>query len=157
MKTYGQWAPTGFDSRGAFLPDRQEWLVVPVAQTRDSDQLAQSNFAVALRELEGESETVEVRRFGHWGTGWFEIILVAPESNAARTAEELEASLESYPVLDEADWSEREWTAAADYWARISISERVEWCRRYRCSIFAARRDEVPQCPTGELISALAQ
>jgi hypothetical protein len=89
MQTYSQYRPTGFDSRGLGLPDRQDWLVLPVIQTRDSGPLEQSNFASALKAVGGESETVEVHRFGHWGPGWFEIIIVAPGSEAARIGEEI--------------------------------------------------------------------
>lgn len=142
---------------GAFLPDRQDWLVCPLIQTRDSGALQQSNFAVALRELGGESETVEVHRFGHWGPGWYEIILVAPDSPAAKIAEEIEECLENYPVLDEEHWSSLEYNRAADYWEHCSVRERMEWCQRYRVSIFAARRTELPEDDQGELVQALAE
>ena len=54
MKRYSEFAPTGFDSAGAFLPDRQDWLVAPTAQNRDSETLDKSNFAVLLKEVGGE-------------------------------------------------------------------------------------------------------
>ena len=109
MQTYSQFQPTGFDHKGAFLPDQQDWLVVPVSQTRDSGPLAQSNFAIALEMLGGKSETVEVHRFGHWGPGWFEIILVNPDDKErVKIANEIEASLENYPVLSDEDYSRRE-------------------------------------------------
>jgi len=65
MQTYSQYAPTGFDRSRAFLSDRQAWLVVPVSRNRDSNTLAESNFDAALEMLGGESDTVEVHRFGH--------------------------------------------------------------------------------------------
>lgn len=80
MQTYAEFRPTAFDRRGAFLDDdRRAWYVLPVTRTRDSGTFDQSNFETALRILGGESETCEVHRFGHWGPGWFEIILVHPE------------------------------------------------------------------------------
>ena len=157
MQTYNEYAPTGFDNKGAFLQDQQAWLVVPVIQTRDSGALDESNFSSALAALGGESETVEVRRFGHWGPGWFEIIIVNPESPAAKEAESIENALADYPVLDESDFSEREWNRAAEYWAQCSISERVYYCSRYGASIFAARRDEIPEDADGEIMMALAE
>ena len=61
-----------------------------------------------------------------------------------------------YPVLDEMDFSEREFSRAAECWKAFSLCQRAEACHRYRVSIFAARRDEVPQDSTGELVSYLA-
>ena len=43
-----------------------------VGQSRDSDCLEQSNFAVMLERLGGESETVIVVRESHWAVGWVE-------------------------------------------------------------------------------------
>lgn len=116
MKTYSQWSPTQFDPCGLALPDRQSWLVAPVIRTRDSECLEESNFASALESLGGESDTVEVHRFGHWANGWFEIIIVAPDSPAATEAESIERSLEDYPVLDDTDLSNREYEAYLQEW-----------------------------------------
>lgn len=122
MQTYSQFRPTGFDCRGLGLPDQQDWLVLPISQTRDSGPLEQSNFAIALKELGGESETVEIHRFGHWGPGWFEILLIDPKNaKAVKIAEEIESSLESYPVLDENDYSHREYEefqVSWEFWGR---------------------------------------
>jgi len=98
------------------LDDRQDWLVLPVSQTRDSGELDQSNFAQALELLGGESETVEVHRFGHWGSGWFEIIIVRPYSKAHPLALIIEERLADYPVLNEEDYSQREFDAASEFW-----------------------------------------
>lgn len=116
MQRYSEFRPTCFDSAGAFLGDRQDWLVCPVSRTRDSGPFDESNFEAALKILGGESEEVEVHRFGHWGPGWFEIIIVAPGSEAARKAEEIEASLENYPVLDDEDLSSREYDDFLESW-----------------------------------------
>lgn len=116
MTKYAEFAPTGFDHKGAFLREQQDWLVALVTQTRDSGPLDQSNFASFLAALGGESDTVEVHRFGHWGPGWFEIILIDPQSPQVKIAEELEASLENYPVLDEQDFSKREHEEYCESW-----------------------------------------
>ena len=121
MQTYKQYRPTGFDCRGLGLPDRQDWLVLDLIQTRDSGSLEESNFAAALRILGGESETVEVHRFGHWGPGWYEIILVHPDR--ADDAEEIEASLENSCVLDEEDLSEREHEAYIEAWESYGYAD----------------------------------
>jgi hypothetical protein len=122
MQKYSEFSPTGFDRKGAFLRDKSDWLVVPVSQTRDSGPLAESNFAAALEMLGGESEACEVHRFGHWGPGWFEIVIIDPnDDKLVAIAQDIEASLENYPVLDDEDLSRREhdeYVESWDSWAR---------------------------------------
>jgi hypothetical protein len=154
MQQYRTWKPTEFDLAGLSLPDRQNWFVLPVMQTRDSGNLALSNFAVTLDVLGGESNTVEIHRFSHWGPGWIEIILLHPSREDEGKA--LETTLEEYPILDDDHYSALEHTRASEYWDSISLEERVYWCQRYDVSIFAARRDTVPDDENGELITALA-
>lgn len=117
MKTYSKFKPTAFDRAGAFLRDQQDWLVVPVSQTRDSGPLDQSNFATALETLGGESKDCEVCRFGHWGPGWFEIIIINPASaKLVELAESIESSLANYPVLSDDDYSRREHEDYLESW-----------------------------------------
>jgi hypothetical protein len=156
LTRYRDFRPTGFDAPGLGLPDSQDWFVVPVMQSRDSNVLEESNFASALQALGGESDTVEVHRFGHWGPGWFEIILVAPGTPQVATAEDIDRALADYPVLDEMDYSNREFERAAQCWEHFSLRDRIDACRRFRVSIFAARRDDIPEDQTGELVSYLA-
>lgn len=152
MKRYREFQPTGFDPKGLGLDDRQEWLVVPVMRTRDSGPLDESNFDAAAKRLGGEGDTVEVHRFGHWGPGWFEIIIVDPTSEAATVAQEIEACLADYPVLDENDFSEREWNAANETWRHCyNLKERIKLCAAAGVSIFAARRDTIPAGDNGRI------
>lgn len=133
---YSEFSPTGFDSKGLALPDRQDWVVCPTMRNRDSDILNESNFAAALRILGGESDTVEVHRFGHWGPGWYEIILVHPD----RTAEvdDIEAGLENCPALDQDDVSEREYQDYIDSWDSFGWRDFVrELAREFRLSFEA--------------------
>lgn len=149
MNTYRTFQPTGFDVKGLNAESRGigDFLVLPCGQNRDSGQLEQSNFAVALEMLGGESDTVQVHRFGHWACGWFELLLVDPTDTAhVAIAEDIEASLADYPVLNDEDFSNREYEAAAKYWEQMSVRARVQWLERERdISVFAARRDELPQ------------
>jgi hypothetical protein len=110
---YKDWAPTGFDTRGLGLEDRQEWLVLPVIRTRDSGPREESNFATARRILEdlpihqrSGDGMVEVHRFGHWANGGFEIILAHPLFE--EHVDGIEGALADYPILDELDFLERE-------------------------------------------------
>lgn len=106
IKTYREWAPSSFDIRGLGLEDKQDWLVVPVIQTRDSDALEQSNYRTALKWLGGESETVETHSFGHWACGHYDVILAAPTRYA--DVLEIQQALENYPILSEDDMSQLE-------------------------------------------------
>jgi len=130
LQRYRDWSPTQFDSRGLGLNDpdednRQDWYVCPVTQTRDSQCLERSNFASFLAAL-GKSDTVEVHRFGHWGPGWFEIILVSPlDPLSVLTAQELSDALEDCPVVDE------------DHYSRIKNEQYDEDWHNFMCRDFA--------------------
>jgi hypothetical protein len=143
---YKDYAPTGFDRKGAFLHDQSDWYVSPCIQTRDSGPLDQSNFETALEILGGESSYVEVHRFGHWGPGWFEIIIVKP--TAKKTVQKLQSiydSLADYPLLDEMDYSKREWEEKTRIWNDCyNLGERIELCQKHGESIFAARHETIP-------------
>lgn len=129
MRKYQDWAPTGFDCKGLNADrmgedtegneeGRGDWLVAPVGVNRDTapGSLARSNWEVLLtrlRKADPGGMTWEKHGFNHWGCGWFDIIVVRPGSEAERIAQEAEDSLEDYPVLNEEDWSNREWEAHA--------------------------------------------
>jgi hypothetical protein len=137
--------------------DRAEYFVA-YGRHRDSDTLRESNYRTILAQLGGESETVIVLRDSHFAMGWVETILIHESDTAAlETVDQILAGLEDYPVVCEDDWSSLEYERAAEYWARASVRERLEWCQRYDVSPFAARRNEVPEDPRGELISRLAE
>ena len=122
-------------------PEWPEWFSI-YGQHSDSDSLTRSNFACILKELGGESETVRVIRERHWAVGWIEWIGVHErDSKALEIADGISKDLEGYPVVNEDHWSQLESDEAFDYWQRMSVRERVEWCRDADVSIFAARRD----------------
>ena len=151
METYGNFRPTCFDSRGAFLPDLRDWYVFPASVTRDSGSLDTSNFET-VKEALGKftEEDVQIHRFGHWGPGWFEIILIRPDSEAASEAASMAAALSDYPILDEEDFSRREWEGAQETWEYMSIRGRYEaWKRtseynRDGANVFSIRSDDMP-------------
>ena len=139
LQTYGDYRPTQWDSKGAYLREQGDWLVAPFGQNRDSKCYEQSNFDTAVSELGGESETVEVHRFGHWACGWFEIIIVKPNTKAHRVLVKLADSAAIYPLLNEDDATERECAAAWEYWDSLPMADKVDMCRDEGVSIFAAR------------------
>lgn len=124
MTTYSKFAPTGFDRAGAFLPERQEWIVAPCSVNRDSCALERANWAAMLKILGDESETLEVHRFGHWANGWFEIALLSPER--AGEVEEMARGLDNYPVLDDEELSRIESDDEGEGWDAYG---RSDFCR----------------------------
>jgi len=81
-----------------------------LGQHRDSDPLSESNFAVGLKALGGESDTVKVIREGHWAVGWVEWISIAQsDTKALQLASAMFDELEVYPVLCDDDFSQREY------------------------------------------------
>jgi hypothetical protein len=103
-------------------------------RSRDSSCLEESNFAVALRELGGESDTVVVVREGHWAVGWVEWIAIhQDDGRALEIADRLAEDVEDYPALDDNDWTEREMEEANTIWRDCySVTERVAYIRRNR-------------------------
>lgn len=158
MQPYKVFRPTQFDQAGLNLPEQQDWLVLGVSRTRDSGPLEQSNFAAALETLGGESETVEVHSFNHWGPGWFEIILIDPrDAERVKRCEELEASLEDYPVLDEEDYSEREMEEANEVWKNCyRLKERIEYIRKHRSQFEFSGFADLLGCVRGNYFAGYA-
>lgn len=161
MILYKDFAPTAFDSKGAFLEDEQQtWFVAPVSITRDTPDhdYGLSNWHTVIKELEvldPNGNDYQVHRFGHWGPGWFEIIVARPQSKACTYLDTIEQQLEYYPILDENDYSEREFMAACDSWKWLDLKDRVQAIDNARChgetvSTFAARSDDMPQGITWE-------
>ncbi len=136
MKPYSEFRPTGFDTRGLNAEDvGADWLVV-VGQNRDSNALDRSNFAVAVESmgpLDPEDKDHAIRRFGHWACGWFELLLVRPDTACAKEGASIEAALADYPVLNEEDFSAEEQGEADEVWRNCyREAERIEYIREHR-------------------------
>lgn len=136
MKTLNEVAmnPTSFDSRANYageIPD-DCWLVC-LGRNRDSDLLTESNWTVALKKLGGESDDVQVFRFGHWACGWIEYLCVKQGSKAQVIAENITKKIDAYPVLDENHFTELENDEANRVWAECyDKKDRVKYIRRFR-------------------------
>ncbi len=157
MKTYAQFRPTGFDTKGLGCDDEQAWLVAPIGLNRDSDALTRSNWRVVLKDLGGEGEDVQVHRFGHWACGWFEVCLVRPGSTAAKSAEEWEAALANYPVASDEDFSEEEQTEANETWANCyRDAERIEYIREHRSQFEFHSFSDLLGCARGRYFAGYA-
>ena len=146
--------PSGFDSLSNYMGSTDFGNFYGfLTQNRDSDILTRSNFISGLEILGGESENVQIHRFGHWACGWWEIIAVKKGTKEFEEAEKIEKELLDYPVVNEDHLSLLEFNEACECWKNASISERVEMCQKYRVSIFKARHNEMPETPTGEWIT----
>ena len=150
---------------GGFSPDG-DYLIA--TQNRDSDALDRSNYRRIFADLgalsyderdESGRPPVYDFRAGHWACGWVEYLLVRHDAPDALliAAAEIVAALSDYPVYDDEDYSELEYSEVSDYWQRMSVRDRAEAITRSRCgaSIFAARRDYLPSDDTGALFDSL--
>ena len=82
---------------------------VLLSHHRDSGLVEESNFQSALKALNGESKTVKVIRSSHWLCGWIEMILIHESDKVSvDKGNEIEESLESYPIFNDEDFYERE-------------------------------------------------
>lgn len=129
LPRFADYRPTPHDRPGLGSEGQEDWRVIPVIQTRDSEALERSNFRVALARVEAldsEGEDHQVHRFGHWGPGWFEVIVVRPTPAMLSLAGEIACSLADYPILDESDFSELESEEAWEAWVACGYQE---WCR----------------------------
>ena len=145
---YKDFRPTGVD-RHIYVSELEDWHVAGF-RSRDSSILENCNFAEALEMLGGESPNVQVHRFGHWGCGWFELILADPSKVAKVT--EILASLESYPVLNESRYSQAIHEAVSGQWSNAPICERIRLCHEAEVSIFQARSES----PCEEVFSRMS-
>lgn len=112
----------GWDS-DAQPDDKQNWAII-YTHNRDSCLLEESNAAAIAKALESwagdhkDGFDVEHISHGHWAVGHVDGILIRVYREDGQTIteafgklHELACSLADYPVLDEDDWSEREFNA----------------------------------------------
>jgi hypothetical protein len=116
---------------GEVIPDN---FVIVYGRNRDSDILNNSNFETFLSSLGGESDTVRVDSFNHWGCGWFEYISVdTGDEEKIIIAEETHCALSEYPVLDEEDYSRRQEEQAQETWRDCyNTRNRIEYFKKHR-------------------------
>jgi hypothetical protein len=146
LTLFRDFRPTAFDSRGLGTDEsNSHWIVAPCTVTRDSDGLSQSNFDACLELLGGESNLVQVHRFGHWGPGWFELIAVSPTPHNRAILADIVRALDNYPVLNEDDYSERFEHCA--YCGREEAREDWDGLPDGYCRDCAEEHSEYQHCP----------
>jgi hypothetical protein len=101
--------------------DAENWMVYYTVN-RDSGLIEQSNAAFITQALQrftwGSRPSVWPQRHTHWACGWVDGFAVrvydrrGRVTKAFRTLCDLQDRLANYPILDESDYSEREYAAA---------------------------------------------
>jgi hypothetical protein len=149
------YTPKNLSYVGASWPD---YYSSGVGQSRDSDALERSNFAVMLRELGGETETVIVVRESHWAVGWVKWIAIHESDSAALTiADAQKARLEDYPILDEDHCSDVEQDEANETWRNCySVKERVAYIRAHESQFEFADWADMRACVRGDFFAGYA-
>ena len=111
-----------------------EYYSSGVGRSRDSDCLEESNFHAMLAALGGESDTVRVVRESHWAVGWVEWIAIhESDEQSLRTADRLRQKLDDYPILNEDDFSEREYEECRRVWSDCyTARDRMRHLRNHR-------------------------
>ena len=120
--------PTAFDTAANYGgEDMGGTYVAPVSISRDTaDALTLSNWRVVTAELEPLCKHDEsgIHRFGHWGCGWYELLLIhESDTKALKAADAWAASLADYCVADESDLIEAEHEAECEAWDAWAASE----------------------------------
>lgn len=151
-------SPTNLDSLSNYMGETPEGsLLVLLGRNRESDLLSESNWDTALKRLGGESETVEIHRFGHWVCGWFEYLCVKENTKSHELALEIEKEIEDYPVLDEEDWVEREDKEAQQAWKEwYDDKERLEYVRENPDQFTFHGFGDMLECIRGKYFSGYA-
>ena len=108
LPVYGNWRPTGFDTRGAwfnFAPDDYEKLLVgDVVFPALASDVARCNWKVLtalIQQLDPEEEEWRIECFGHWASP-FDILLVKAGTRSEEVCRRAVLHIRDYyPILDE--------------------------------------------------------
>lgn len=111
-------------------PENAEIWCIYYTHNRGSDLLEQSNAEVIKEKLQGEEFENDVifQRHNHWAVGWVEGVVIRVYNEGGDITEafkalyDIKTSLEDYPLLDEDDFSKKEYQSAID-----SIGERSKF------------------------------
>ena len=119
-KLAGNWKK--FQSFGWYdRPEDVDQMAIVYTHNRDSDNLALSNAAEIAKELEPYKENGDVipEYHGHWAVGWMEGFAIRVFRDGQMTEAflkwmELQARLAEYPILNEEDYSKRNYEFAVE-------------------------------------------
>ena len=82
----------------------------------------------------------------HWACGWLGYMLLREDApiELINAAELVKENLDNYCIYNEDRYYDMRWEANSDLWKSLNIRDRVYYCQRAEISIFAARRDDLP-------------
>lgn len=145
---YGGFSPVGdflaaVKTRDSGLLERTNWDIIVNALA----ELNQTHEAPQDPELESGDENyfyTFVAR--HWACGWVEYAMVrrdAPDEYQ-ELLYEFESALAGYPILDETAYCVALYEEIYSIWDHAGLRDRMEYCRQAGVSIFASRREVMP-------------
>jgi hypothetical protein len=116
----GNWLKFGDFGWNDQPEDANDWMIHHT-RNRDSSLIAQSNHAAIEKALaQFDESTVRAQHFGHWACGWVDGFAIKVHSadgtltDAFKVWCEIERALADYPLLDDSDYSEREYNAGIE-------------------------------------------
>ena len=128
LQTFIEFQPTEFDRKGKGADfENRDWLVSSIQLNRDSGLIEKSNFETyikGLTDIEPEGDHWQIHRFGHWGCGWFEIVILNPiDSLVLDQALQDHLSLTDYPILNEDHFSNMKLDSYHEWVDDMGVSE----------------------------------
>lgn len=93
---------TDFDPGDTYFGNTLEGFKVSIYRSCMGGILEDSNFNVFLKRLGGESATIQIKRVGFSGDGWYEFIAIhESDTEALELASKMLEDLDGYPILDD--------------------------------------------------------
>ena len=88
---------------------------VLLSHSRDSRILEESNWYSAIKILDEKKAEYQIIRSSHWLCGWVEMIIIHENNqDSIDIGNDILEQIEKYPVLDDSDFSDREWEAISE-------------------------------------------
>ena len=153
-----------WETPGSYMGHDPVGSVVAASIHRDSGTLERSNYECIKRSLAAHTtiqcnyddenpSAVYTFSASHWAVGWVEYLIVPATASldVLNDVAEIHNALSDYPVLDESHFSELEHDESHDAWVQSSLSDKIELCVQFGLSMFAARRETIPETNCNEI------
>lgn len=115
-----------------YIGERYDEYYVLYTHNRDSDILNESNYQT-LKKIFVDLPGVIERSANHWAVGWVEYLLIhEKEHDTLVKGEYYLRRLKDYPILDEEDFSDREYDLVSQY--ADDVMNEIDNARGYFCS-----------------------
>jgi hypothetical protein len=167
--TAGNWRAFGSFAWSGGPQHRPEDCAIIYLSNRDSDCLDKSNEAHILAALApclgslDDGDMCEFQSHNHWAVGHVDGIVIrcvdeqGEPTWAFRKLHELAENLDTYPVLDDEDFSRREHEAAQETWRTCyRPAERVRYIREHRSQFEFTSLTDMMGCVRGDYFAGYA-